>query len=96
MLLSKKETNKLINFVDRYFTYDWRFIQSEGKKAAHYVSKDVLFTGHDYERHAYVSIDKGKFGTYVYICLDGDVLYSGYLKTFKEMKAFKAMIRCLG
>lgn len=94
MLLSKKEINKLVGFVDRYFTYDWRYIQSEGKKAEE--REDVLFKAMDYERDAYVSIRKSVYGTYVCIIKGQETLYSEIFHSFGEIKQFKIMIKCLG
>lgn len=94
MLFSRKEVNKLISFVDKNFTYDWRYIQSEGRKAEE--REDVLFKALDYDRDTYVSIRESVYGTYVCIIKDTEVLYAEILHTFGEMKQFKIMIKCLG
>ena len=93
--MSNKEVNKLVNFVDKEFTYDWRYIQAEGKERK-YVSEDDVFVGKNYDTDVRVSISKSAYGTYVHIMKFTKTIYSGYLHSFKEVKTFKAMICCLG
>lgn len=88
--MSKKDQNKLISFVDRYFTYDTRTLKRE-KADAHFD-----FFGINYETNTIVVVDCIKTGIYVAIKQNNQYIHVGFIGSFKELSQFKKMIRCLG
>ena len=88
--MSKKDQNKLISFVDRYFTYDTRTLKRE-KADAHFD-----FFGINYETNTTVVVDCIKTGIYVAIKQNNQYIHVGFIGSFKELSQFKKMIRCLG
>lgn len=94
MQISRKTTNKLVSYVDRYFTWDKRTMKREGTDSV------FDFWG---VRHAEgnnprvtVAIDKNSLFLYVSICINGKFVYDERIKTHKEIANFKKMVRCLG
>lgn len=91
MKFSRTFTNKLISYADRYFTYDSRTMRREGT--------DKLFDFFAINRkhgNTTVCIDRSTVGLWVSIQKNNHFIYSGYLKSYKEVDNFKRMIRCLG
>lgn len=92
MKFSKKFTNKLISYTDRYFTYDSRTMRREGT--------DKLFDFFAINREdgvtTSVCVDRTKQGIWASIRKNEQYICHGYLKTYKEVDSFKKMIRCLG
>ena len=93
MKFSKTFTNKLVSYADRYFTYDTRSMKREGDKTEH----DFLAVCRDGKHYTSVCVSRSKYGMYVAIRKDDEVIYGGkILKTYSEVVTFKKMIRCLG
>lgn len=90
MKFSKTFTNKLISYADRYFTYDSRTMRREG------TDKLFDFLAINRDTTTTVCIDRNSVGLWVSIQKNGHFIYSGFLKTYKEVDSFKRMIRCLG
>jgi hypothetical protein len=92
MKFGKTFTNKLISYADQHFTYDTRTMRREGT--------DKLFDFFAISREngttTTVCIDRSSVGLWVSIQKNGHFIYSGYLKSYKEVDRFKCMIRCLG
>lgn len=91
MKFGKTFTNKLVSYADRYFTWDSRTMRREGT--------DKLFDFFAINRengHTTVCIDRSTVGLWVSIQKNNHFIYSGFLKNYKEVDAFKKMIRCLG
>lgn len=91
MKFSRTFTNKLISYADRYFTYDSRTMRREGT--------DKLFDFFAINRengNTTVCIDRSTVGLWVSIQKNNHFIYSGFLKTYKEVDNFKKMVRCLG
>ena len=91
MKFSKKFTNKLVSYVDRYFTWDKRQLQREGDNT---FSFDLIAHNRDTKTSVYLS--RTEFGIYVVISKNRKDIKRGFLKTYKEVDAFKKMVRCLG
>lgn len=91
MQFSRKTTNKLVSYVDRYFTWDSRKMKREGD----FTDFDLVAFNHD-NGVTVVFIKHSKHGIWATINKDGNQITSGYLKTYKEINAFKKMVRCLG
>ena len=89
MKFSKKFTNKLVSYSDRYFTYDRRLMRREDH------NKFFDFCAH--REDATVVIDRSPKG-YLYLCIKKDerYIYKTIAKSFAEIKSFKRMILCLG
>lgn len=89
MKFSKKVTNKLVSYADRYFTYDCRIMRREDQ------NKPFDFCA--YREDATVVIDRSPHG-YLYLCIKKDkkYVYQVIVKSFAEIKNFKRMISCLG
>ena len=93
MKFSKTFVNKLVSYADRYFSYDSRTMKREGT--------DKLFDFFAISREngttTCVCIDRNaSHHLWVSIQRNGQFIYSGFLKTYKEVDNFKTMIRCLG
>ena len=93
MKFSKKFTNKLVSYVDRYFTYDTRTMRRE--------KTDTLFDFYgvcDNDGvHTIVVVDRlQKDLLWVSISKGDDNIHSGFIQSFDDIKNFKRMIRCLG
>lgn len=91
MKFSRTFTNKLVSYVDRYFTYDYRRLKREGETE---LSFD--FIGYNFDAKTSVLISREKYGMYVVIHKDDTDIKRGFLTTYKEVADFKRMIRCLG
>ena len=89
MKFSKKFTNKLVSYADRYFTYDRRTMRRE--------DKNKLFDFCAHREGTTVVIDRCSTGS-IYLCIKKDerYIYSTIAKSFAEIKSFKRMILCLG
>ena len=83
-------TNKLVSYVDRYFTYDYREMRREN------TSGIFDFYAREYDTDTSVVIDKWALGIYVCIRRNGKEIIGKTLRTYKEIADFKRMIRCLG
>lgn len=93
MKFSKTFTNKLVTYTDRYFTWDKRTMEREG------TDKCFDFFAYRTEEdgsQTVVCIDRTSFGLFAYIKKGNKCIYSEHFKTYKEVSAFKVMIRCLG
>lgn len=94
MQISRKATNKLVSYVDRYFTWDSRTMKREG------TDKTFDFYGVRYSEgnnpRVTVAIDKNSLFLYATIRINGKSIYEERIKTYKEINAFKKMVRCLG
>lgn len=88
MKFSRKFTNKLVSYADRYFTYDYRTMRRED----HNEHFDFCARRDD----ASVIIDRLPRGMYLCIKKDGKYIYSTIAKSFAEIKNFKRMVLCLG
>ena len=90
MRFKRTYVNKLVSFVDRYFTYDNREMRREDARA--------LFDFHawNYDTETHVVIDRTKYGIYVCIRKNYKTFFCKTLHTYKEISYFKRMIRCLG
>ena len=92
MKFSKTFTNKLVSYTDRHFTWDKRTMRREGT--------DKLFDFFAICRNEGVTtsvcIDRSKYGLWVSIRKNDTYIIANHLKTYKEIDAFKKMVRCLG
>ena len=91
MRITRKTTNKLVSYVDRYFTWDTRKLKREGD----YTDFDLVAFNHDNDVTV-IFIKRSKNGIWATIRKGNDTITSGYLKTYNEINAFKKMVRCLG
>lgn len=94
MRITRKTTNKLVSYVDRYFTYDERGMKREGTDN-HFDFYGVRHADGDKPR-TLIAVDKNKYFLYACIRINGKEIYAERIKTHKELNAFKAMVRCLG
>jgi hypothetical protein len=94
MQISRKATNKLVSYVDRYFTWDKRTMKREGTDKI-FDFWGVRYTDGNNPRVT-VAIDKNSLFLYVSICINGKCIYDERIKKHKQVKAFKQMVRCLG
>lgn len=94
MQISGKATNKLVSYVDRYFTYDERGMKREGTDD-HFDFFGIRYA-EDKSPRIIIAIDKNKFFLYVSVRINGKETYTERIKTHKQLNAFKAMVRCLG
>ena len=92
MKFSKEFTNKLISYVDRYFTYDDKTMRREGTNKYF----DFFAINRDNGNTTCVCIDRSAAGLWVSIRKNNHYVYSDFIKTYKEVNNFKKMIRCLG
>ena len=90
MKFSRKFTNKLVSYTDRYFSYDVRNLKREGE------TDFFDFIGHNRDTNTSVYINRTKFGMYIIISKGSTDIKRGFLTTYKEVADFKRMIRCLG
>jgi len=91
--VSRTNTNKLVSYVDRYFTYDRRTLKREGEC----LWFDFFGVRQDDERKIIVVVDRMKNGVLWVSIRDNDTyIHSGYIKSFKDIDIFKRMVRCLG
>ena len=88
MKFSKKFTNKLVSYVDRYFTYDRRTMRVEDENS--------LFDFYAVGEGTTVVIDRCPTGLYICIKKDERYIYKTIAKSFAEIKNFKRMVFCLG
>ena len=84
--LTRKQTNKLVNFVDKNFSYDWRSMKREGDNIP------LAFVAKDNERKLLVSLS---YDGWYHIQKDGIDVTRGFFSSFKEVTSFKAMILLL-
>lgn len=91
MKFSKKFTNKLISYTDRFYTYDSRKLKREGD-----ITYSFDFIAHNHETETSVYISKTEFGIYVVISKNRKDIKRGFLTNYTEVDDFKRMIRCLG
>lgn len=91
MKFSKTFTNKLVSFADQHFSWDSRQLKREGNN-----SFGFDFIAHNRDAKTSVYIERTEFGMYVVIDRDRQTITRGFLKTYKEVNAFKKMIKCLG
>lgn len=92
MKFSKKFTNKLVSYADRYFTYDRRKMRREGTDERF----DFFAINLDNGSTTCVFIKRSTTGLWVSIQKNDHCIYHGFLKTYTEVNNFKKMIRCLG
>lgn len=92
MKFSRTFTNKLVSYVDRYFTWDTRTLRREDTDK----NFDFFAISRENGHITSVCIDRSICGLWVSISKDHNFIYSGYIKTYKEVDTFKKMIRCLG
>ena len=88
MKFSRNVTNKLISYVDKYFTYDYRAMRVE--------DKNNLFDFYAHRAGTTVVIDRCPTGIYISIKKDERYICKNIAKSFAEIKNFKHMILCLG
>lgn len=91
MKFSKRFTNKLVSYVDRYFTYDTRKLKREGDATQ---SFDLIAHNHDTQTSVYIG--RTQYGIYAVIRKEHKDIKRGFLETYTEVDNFKKMIRCLG
>ena len=91
MKFGKTFTNKFVSVADRVFTYDSRKLKREGD-----TTYSFDFIAHNHDTKTSIYIGRTEFGIYVVITKDGKDIKRGFLQTYKEVDAFKKMIRCLG
>ena len=91
--ISQTTTNRLVSYVDRYFTWDWRTMKREDP------TEWFEFFGvrKDDERKIVVTVDRMKRGVlWVSIRENDAYIHSGFIKSYKDISTFKRMVRCLG
>ena len=88
MKFSKKFTNKLVSYADRYFTYDRRIMRRE--------DHNEQFDFYAHRDDATIVIDRCSMGIYLCIKKDERYIYKTIAKSFADIKNFKRMILCLG
>ena len=88
MKFSKNFTNKVISYVDRYFTYDYRTMRVEDENS--------LFDFYAHRTGITVVIDRCPTGIYTCIKKDNRYICKNIAKSFAEIKNFKRMVFCLG
>lgn len=88
MKFSKKFTNKVVSYVDRYFTYDYREMRREDTNSS--------FDFYAHGEGTTVVIDRCPTGLYICIKKDERYIYKTIAKSFADIKNFKRMILCLG
>lgn len=94
MRITRKTTNKLVSYVDRYFTYDERGMKREGTDEV-FDFYGIRYTDGNNPRVT-VAIDKNSLFLFASIHIDGKTVYDERIKTYKEITNFKKMVRCLG
>ena len=93
MNISRKLTNKLISYVDRYFTYDTRTMRREGTDSLF----DFFGVCKDNDVKTVVVVDRmSRDLLWVSISKNDAHIYSGFLKSYDDITNFKRMVRCLG
>ena len=93
MKISRKLTNKLVSYVDRYFTYDSRTMKRE--------KTDSLFDffgvcDGDGVRTVVVVDRMNSDLLWVSISKNHTCVHSGFLRSYDDITNFKKMVRCLG
>ena len=88
MKFSKKFTNKLVSYADRYFTYDYRKMRRE--------DNNEHFDFYAHREGTTVVIDRCSTGIYICIKKDERYIYKVIARSFAEINNFKHMILCLG
>ena len=92
MKFSVKFTNKLVSYVDRYFTYDNRKMKREGDATKF----DFIGYNHEDNCTTTVFVKRSKYGIWVSIHRGSDTITQGFLETYVDITNFKKMIKCLG
>ena len=93
MKITKTQTNKLVSFVDRYFTYDWRILGREEPNE----NFDFLATSYDDDHKTVVAIDRlDSQNLYLSIRKDDKYVLARIARSYKDIETFKKMVRCLG
>lgn len=93
MKITNKLTNKLVSYVDRYFTYDDRKMKREDAN----VDDDFFGWRMSEGERVVVAIDRPcKNELFVYIRRNGVCVHSRFVRSFDDINNFKKMVRCLG
>lgn len=91
--VSRTNTNKLISYVDRYFTWDRRTLKREGQCTL----LDFYGVREDDGIRTVVVIDRMQGGNvFMSIRKNDSTIYSDFAKSYKDIDIFKRMVRCLG
>ena len=91
--VSKTNTNKLVSYVDRYFTYDYRTLKREGDT----VLFDFYGVRVEDGVRTVVIIDRIKHGhVFVSIRKNDTSIHNGFINSYNDIDIFKRMVRCLG
>ena len=91
--LTVKDTNKLLSYVDKNFTYDWKRMKREGINTTF----DFLGLCKDENREKQVAIERlSAKAIYLAIKINNVYVYQKIAKDYEEIKVFKSMILCLG
>lgn len=88
MRFDKKTVNKVIGKIDRYFTWDSRYI-TNGKSARF----------HDDDRNCYVSVNNTALGLWCFyrVVNNGKEVKNGnYCTTFREIREFLDRVMLIG
>lgn len=86
-------TNRLVSYVDRHFTYDWRTLKRENQQEWF----DFFGVREEGNHKIVVAIDRMNRGVlWVSIRKNDTYIYSRIVKSYKDIDNFKAMVRCLG
>lgn len=90
--ITLKETNKLVSFTDKTFSYDWRIMKREGSSTF-----DFLAVNKDCNRTITVSINRSNSkNLHLAIREEGKTIFTKFVKNYQDIKTFKQMIKCLG
>ena len=93
MKFSKKFTNKLISYVDRYFTYDTRTMKREGTDSLF----DFYGVSEDNGVRTVVVVDRlNPDLLWVSISKNDTHIHSAFLKSYDDIDNFKKMVKCIG
>ena len=93
MKFSRTFTNKLISYVDRYFTYDWRTMKREGTDSLF----DFYGVNEDDGVKTVVVVDRlSPCLLWVSISKNDTHIHSAFLKSYDDISSFKKMVKCLG
>ncbi len=91
MKFGKTYTNKLVSFVDRYFTWDTRTMKREGTDNLF----DFWAISRENGHKVSVCIDRNSYGLWVSIRKDDEYIIAECLKSYTDVARFKQMIKCL-
>lgn len=91
MKLTKKELNKLVSFIDKEFSSDWRELKREDETST------FDFFGRNKERDINICVNySSEMGLYVSITRKNRVIECKYIETMHEINQFKKLIFCIG